>query len=425
MNLSETIAYITRRLDFNPNLQSWKDGLIEDINTVYLDICDQRDWLFLRKEGTVTLLADVEGLASTRTIEVASANLRRVICTGFTPGAGFAGQTITIDSVEYTIGAVIGQDLFLTSSLPSAVLAGSDNFTVRQDRVAMPRDCPSATRFISRADDQGMMTFISREEAALYGHDRSTGGDAYTLIDMFGFMVQAPEFPAAGSSSSGAGSLTVGDVWEFCYTFDWMGVESPPSEVIEVTVGSGHDTIDLSAFENTQWGGGVLFDSGKVKNVYARKRDGRWHLVVTLDAITTTHTFLGTEIDGHSEKDEAQNLFVEGPRQFIEPWHRVGTDKTIAVEYLRQPNAMKGDSDVPLIPTSFHNIIPYRVLSERLMDHGDDAGADRWGRRYEQRLNEMEARYMSRSAKRLVKKSFVPNMIGRTGYRVGTVTKVG
>jgi len=422
MNLSSIRSFITRRLDMNPNLNSWKDGLDADIDIAYQEICDLHDWLFLRKEGTLTLLADVDG-SSTQTLEVASPNVREVLFTGVTPSASWAGQTLIINSVEYTVGAVSGSSVFITSDAP-VTAAGEEDWTLRQDRAALPYDCSQAIRFISRADSQGLMSFISREEASYYGHDRQEGGDTYTLIDMFQDQVRPPEFVLSGTSVNSGGSLTAGQEWDICYTYSWRGLESPPSPVATVTVASGHNQINLADIEDTRHDiSGILYDSGKQKRVYARRRGGRWHFVKTLAASATTTSFLGTEIDNHDEVELENQLFEEGPRLFIEPWVRVGTDKEIAIEYLRRPRPMKGDSDVPSIPVSFHNIVPMRVLMERFLDHGDDAAGQRWKSRYEERLGEMQSRYLSRSATRLVKKSMVTNMARSTWSRVGTVRK--
>ena len=421
MNLAEHRAYITRRLDFNPNLNSWKDGLDVDIDVAYQEICDLHDWLFLRKEGTVTLLADIEG-SSTQTIEITS-NTRKVDFTGVTPSGAWAGQTFILDGTEFTIGAVDGTSVYLTTDAP-VTAAGEEDWSLRQDRVSLPADCNQSIRFISRADNQGLMSFISREEASYYGHDRQSGGDSYTLIDMFPEQVQAPEFVLAGTSAAAAGSLTAGDEWELGYTYVWRGMESPMSPTVTVTVGAGHDQINVASIEDTRHDiGGFLFASGKLKNLYARKRGGRWHFVKQLADSATTTTFLGTEIDSHDETVIGLQWLEEGPRMFVEPWVRVGTDKTVALEYLRRPLPMRSDSDVPSLPVAFHNIIPMRVLMERFLDHGDDQAGQRWKSRYEERLSEMQSRYLSRSATRLVKKSMVTNMARSTWSRVGTVRK--
>ena len=425
MNLADIRGYVTRRLDFNPNLASWKAGIDADINKAYLEIADAFDWNFLRQEGTVTMLTDIIGATGT-TIEIAAANRRRVLCTGFTPNAGFAGQLIDVGTNTYRIGSVNGTDIYLDETASPTVAAGHTDFTIRQERIAMPRDCSESMRFISRSDNYGLMTFIAREEAALYNHQRQAGGSNYTLIDMSPVMVSAPEYGSTLTSDAAAGGvLTVGDEWEVVYTFEWMGIESPPSAVATVTIAATHDSIIIAGLEDTRWNTSTT-TTNKQKAIYARNKTngGRWHKVTTAADSDPSFTFTGATLSSHDEKDDDQRLFVEGVRQYVEPWHRPGANTDVHVEYLMRPFEMVADADVPQIPYTFHDIIPMKVMMDLFADHSDTKTAEVWRRRYEKRLEELKNRYAIRSASRTVKKSMVGRLLRTDSLRVGTVTKL-
>ena len=92
MNLNEIRQRIFDQMDFNPNLQQYRDSVVRRINDHYLQICDSAHWLFLQKETTIQLRKEIEGSA-TVTIRVETSNLRKVTITGGTFSSEMTGQT--------------------------------------------------------------------------------------------------------------------------------------------------------------------------------------------------------------------------------------------------------------------------------------------------------------------------------------------
>ena len=75
-SLTELVQRVHDQLDFDPDLQQYKDSVVRRINHHYLEVCDNDHWLFLQKKTDVSLKKKVEGSA-TKTITIDSATPRR------------------------------------------------------------------------------------------------------------------------------------------------------------------------------------------------------------------------------------------------------------------------------------------------------------------------------------------------------------
>ena len=63
-SLKELIQRVHDQLDFDPDLQQYKDSIVRRINHHYLEICDNDHWLFLQKTADISLKKTVEGSSS-------------------------------------------------------------------------------------------------------------------------------------------------------------------------------------------------------------------------------------------------------------------------------------------------------------------------------------------------------------------------
>jgi hypothetical protein len=84
MNLAELRQRVFDQMDFNPDLQQYRDSVVRRLNDHYLRISDSAHWLFLQKETKIALKKEIEGVAATTTITVSAANTREITLTGFT-----------------------------------------------------------------------------------------------------------------------------------------------------------------------------------------------------------------------------------------------------------------------------------------------------------------------------------------------------
>ena len=110
-SLKELIQRVHDQLDYDPDLQQYKDSVVRRINNHYLEICDNDHWLFLQKTTNLSLKKKVEGSSSaTIIIQAVAPRLVTVSSSVFT--SDMAGQTfVGPDGLEVTIGAVVGSTI--------------------------------------------------------------------------------------------------------------------------------------------------------------------------------------------------------------------------------------------------------------------------------------------------------------------------
>ena len=143
MNLNEIRQRIFDQMDFNPNLQQYRDSVVRRINDHYLQICDSAHWLFLQKESTIQLRKEIEGSA-TVTIRVEASNLRKVTITGGTFSSEMTGQTFknTDTNKEFKIIRVFDStNLFIDENFDGTTGTALQTFKIKFDRQPLPADC--------------------------------------------------------------------------------------------------------------------------------------------------------------------------------------------------------------------------------------------------------------------------------------------
>ena len=159
MNVKEIRQRIYDQMDFNPDIQQYRDSVVRRINDHYQRISDSAHWLFLQKETDLQLRKNITGSSSV-TFQVSGSNARLIQVTGsstlkFT--LEMEGQILVDENgIEFVIVRVEAPDKAFIEPLefsnidsledPSMFWGGSLNtditsFTIRFDRFRLPRNC--------------------------------------------------------------------------------------------------------------------------------------------------------------------------------------------------------------------------------------------------------------------------------------------
>ena len=435
MNVSEIRQRIFDQMDYNPDLQVYKDSVVRRMNDHYERVSDSAHWLFLQKETTMQLRKKVQNnggsVSSTNTLffQVNPANHRQLLAastgthySGVAPAATstltftkeMEGQTLLDeDDNEYRIVAVKSSTvMFIDSTWQKSTAADITNFTIRFDRYALPEDCIEVLGFVDRSEDRGRLMFVDRRREENAYLDRDSSGDVVAVVDDESILDPAPiNQPTAADAGTSAGdTLVSGNKYEYRYTILTEGRESPPSLPVEHTLGTGQTRVTLSNIDDTQWfSGATSYDSGILKLIYRRDvtNDGRWILISSLASGTTTFTdskitptdsftylqSIGFQFSNHRD---IKKWLDPGPIQYVRMWHTPDQDIKIHIRYHFRPATLQADTDAPAWPRQYHHLLIYLTLEDMFMQMQEPQQAQVYRARGEQLLQAMRRRYLAR-----------------------------
>ncbi len=406
-DLGSILQDLYDKLDYNPQLATYKNSLVRRVNDKYRELCTDHQWLFLQRTITLQLRAQVAGSTGI-TAEIPAANLRRVIGTGTSWRADMAGQTLTIgaNSAEYTIQSVdtSNQYLYLTRAAPGAV-AATTTWTIGYPQYLLPADFLALIALQAR-DNLGPLTFISRTTERAHdlegiGSGTGTSFVAY-LIDTI--HDTGPTLAPALALQSG-GNLDAAT--EYAYAYAWIreGREGPMSPETRETTDVANKTIRVtpasSLWRNPSGGGSPSLESGIYRALYRRDvtNDGGWIRITTLTDGTDTYYD-----DNALLPEYAPNLLeVDGPEwsgpcEQIRFWYTASADREIELVYHYQPPELVADTDRPHLPRSCESMLVDMVMEELTQKVGDTASARHYGQRVANNLSKMVARHIRRGA---------------------------
>lgn len=426
MNFKELREEVNSALDYNPDLAAYRDQVSRVLNRHYIRISTQYPWLFLQKTDDMNLKAKVEGSAGV-TAAVAASNNRLVTGSGTSFDASWEGQTFIIGGEEYTIGKVSSTTvMYVTPDVPTT--GATTSWSVEFRRYALPSLCSEILGIMSRADDRGRLMFIDRRKEEGHYLDRDTTGDPILFIEDEHLMarapIEAPTLAVATSSGATGTALKNSNEYEYCYTFDFEGIEGPPSlAATATTAATGDPQITVSGIENTRWfdpSAAALVNSGKEKHLYRRDKtnSGRWVRIATLGSqhvgFVDDEMFIGNS--GESQKLDVYNhddyivLSSHQPIQYIRAWYTASADIAVEIRFSSSVRRMQSDSDVPEWPVQYHHLLVYKSLEDICLKHGMIGQSQLYERRATEMLRAMKDKWLARRARQFVRRGFDDNL---------------
>lgn len=325
--------------------------------------------------------------------------------------------------------------------------------------------------------------------------DRDNSGDPVIAMEGEAFFVEPP--PAAplvasfsttdwtaAYGTSGSPSERLGfaakSIYEYCYTFVYAGVESPPSPVVSIThPDEGDHAVKVYGLIDTRGLTTIstsLLDAGTgmIKRVYRRKVGSkvsprhhgfeRWHHIGDLyggegssedgtsssnggyvvDSGWKTDSTAAQEPDsasspkviGWPQNSRTNNKFwtyhdselhklrvldESGPRQSIQVYRPPNQDMDVEIRYVSRPRRLVADADTPAWPPQYHHVLVYKSLADICLQHGMTSQSQLYERKGEDLLDRMKQKYLARANRKYVRRGF-----GRanSSERWGTPSKI-
>lgn len=475
MNLRDLRDEINSALDYNPDLKQYDDNLTRVINRHYLQVSSQYQWLFMQKRALLMLRADIDG-SSTDTLTSTGTH---VVTLPITEGAGIknlpediVGQTLVVNNATFQITRQHNaREFVVDQQVPSGTYT---SWTIRYNSYPMPRDSVEVLGVMDRgitttetisfesdsttttqtAPNRGRFMFLdARKEEYLY-LDRVGTGDPFVSVEEMHANLPPPDFaPSLRLKTAGGGLTSVvrNATYEYCYTFLYAGMESPPSPVASLdTTTDESDSIVVLIEKLMDTSAKLLTPSntGRVKKIYRRfSRDnvsdvptsrlvsgmGPWRHIATVGESTTSFiddadeltdkTVAGeTSYDGYvdpsGELFRVDRLNEIGPRQYLRFWNTPNSDYFVEARYHRRPFRLVNDADAPEWPVQYHHYLVYAALKDICMQHGMTSNSQLYDGRAKELMERMKSKYLSRTDRMHIRRGFDRAMADRERFGI-------
>jgi len=422
---AQIIQAIKDELEYDPNLAAYHASLGRRVQRAYEEIISAAPWKFAQKTSTLQVLAPVSG-SSTQRLTSISTNGRRIQATNpFTFSEDWEGHVfVEPDGTENIIGNVdtstSPDELHLLNPVNAAIDPSNyEDWSIRFDRYQLPADCAEVLGFMDRraTDGEGRLDFVTRRQEERHFLDRDDKGHPYFVVEDDDVLARPPNTTPTLTLQS-SGGLTLGVTYEYCYTMAYQGRESPPSPVASIVTTSGNLTVRIANLEEVRWNdAGVQESTNKKRRLYRRDatNNGRWMLVKTIDDSLTLFDDTVVLPAYAADYDHVTYLNEHYRRQTIRLWHTPNTDRVISLRYRYLVPPLVADTDTPILPPPYGNLLVYRVLAD-LLAGGE---ATKFERRYNTLFEQLSSsHHIEKNEARHFQKSWMEEILdSRPSYR--------
>jgi hypothetical protein len=405
MNLFEMRSMVGSIVDYDPNVQTYRDEVNQILNQIYLEFFTDRPWSFAQDTIELQVYRDVSD--STGTL-AAGANTVTVGTANFFLASWMQGMVLEIgstpnDNGEYIIQKVVsGTQVILEGFSAIDNVAGTASITVKQRYVDMPIDCVMPVSV-------GIRDVIQGPHTHFYALSRLRDEQLNLLLSITGLptdwilyddiSVMQPVTPPTIALAGGATFSEVGTYYAK-YTFVEGTRESAPSPEASISV-TGATNINSSNLQVTG------ANSGTLKRLYVRTAASKAYYHVT-------NTDVAENTDIENNLALAASYLSKGVRlpehggnyQRIRLYPRQDTDYLINIRYLRRPDMLIEDSDVPDLPVVHHRYLVYRACQELFVKHDNLSHSEMYRKKADAELLKIEQRFLTSGAQMWVKEAF-------------------
>lgn len=410
MNLAEMRSMVGSIVDYDPNVQTYKDEVNRILNELYLDFFTDRPWKFAQETEEVQVYRDV----TVTNVSIAAGNNTVTVAAG-TPFLSWMEGAIVeiqgaadVDNGEYEIIKVTPTVLYLDNFSASASPGGL-TVTVKQRFIDMPEDCSEVLSIGIRNPTSGTQAhfdYLSRardEELSLLLS--STGLPTDWLIHDDVNMNQPVLMPALAVVDAGTTWTELG-AYKVRYTFVHKNKESAPSPEVSVTATSanapsGSFRLDLSNLQNTGTNSGIF------KRVYlSTTTSNAFYHVSNADVNETTATLSTLDLTADYLARGRRLPENDGHYKRVRLYPRQDTDYLVEVRFVFRPDRLIEDTDVPEFPPDHHRYLVYRACQELFVKHDNLQHSELYRRKADTELVRIQNLYLSEGAGYWIKQGY-------------------
>jgi hypothetical protein len=403
MNLAEMRAMVGSIVDYDPNVQTYRDEVNRILNELYLDFFTDRPWKFAQETEEVQVYKDVtvtDGVINLNQNTITSASnpfldwMEGAIVEIRNADDANTGEYVIAKS---TTGILYLEGFSSTENKPNVTAV------IKQRFIDMPEDCSEVLSIGIRSPISGTQAhfeYLSRardEELSLLLS--STGLPTDWLIYDDVTMTQpvlAPELAAVG----GATWSTAGTYYAR-YTFVHKNKESAPSPEVEVTTSLAGFVLNLTNIQNTGTNSGIF------KRCYLRTTtNNAFYQVSNADVDETTLLVNDLDLAVDHLANGRRLPENDGHYKRVRLYPRQDTDYLVEVRFVYRPDRLIEDTDVPEFPPDHHRYLVYRACQELFVKHDNLQHSELYRRKADAELVRIQNLYLSESAGYWIKQGY-------------------
>ena len=390
MNLQELREMVGSIVDYDPDVQTYRDEVTRVINELYLDFFVDKPWKFAVKTTGVPVYKDV---SVTNGVIIAVQNTITSASAPFLPwmnGAIVEISGSTHDDGEYEAEKDGGTaTIYLKGFVATAPHAGL-TITIKQRYVDMPKDCAEVVAVGLRNPTQTPTTsfdYLPRCRDEQYGLLLSAQGQPTDWLTYDDETVLSPVLTPV--PVDGGGSGTFAGETHVKYTFVYQNRESAASPDSLVTLAATSD-LDLGSMQNTG------ANSGYEKRIYIRTAETMaYYHVSQADVAETTVSIANITLPAQYLISQTRLPENSGNYKRIRLYPRQDTDYDVSLRYIYQPPRLIENTDVPEFPPSHHRYLVYRACQELFVKHDNLSHSEVYKRKADIELLRLENNYLS------------------------------
>lgn len=164
MNLNDIVSKIKSLTDYSPELQSYKDQMVDIANDAYFTIWNSKRWKFAQVKDAMKIYPDLSFGNTSKTVSVVNGS-RMVVFSGAVPmltaentmgpyssqsfstaygsiGSAYEGEIFQIGGREYNIIKVVSQtEIHLDEQYRGGTIATSSDWKIKKRYYDLPDDC--------------------------------------------------------------------------------------------------------------------------------------------------------------------------------------------------------------------------------------------------------------------------------------------
>lgn len=405
MNLAEMRAMVGSIVDYDPNVQTYRDEVNRILNELYLDFFTDRPWKFAQETQEVQVYKDVtvtDGVINLNQNTITSASnpfldwMEGAIVEIRNADDANTGEYVIAKS---TTGILYLEGFSSTENKPNVTAV------IKQRFIDMPEDCSEVLSIGIRsptAGTQAHFEYLSRardEELSLLLS--STGLPTDWLIYDDVTMTQPVLEPILAADPAGTTWSAVGTYYVH-YTFVHKNKESAPSPVASVaSPTSGNWRLDLSNLQNTGT------NSGIEKRFYLKTTtNSAFYQVSNADIDETTLSISDLDLSADHLVNGRRLPENDGHYKRVRLYPRQDTDYLVEVRFVYRPDRLIEDTDVPEFPPDHHRYLVYRACQELFVKHDNLQHSELYRRKADAELVRIQNLYLSEGAGYWIKQGY-------------------
>lgn len=389
MNLQELREMVGSIVDYDPDVQTYRDEVTRVVNELYLDFFTDKPWMFAIKSSEISVYKDI---TKTGNMTAGSNEFTTTANPDWINGAIVEISNSTADDGEYEILKVgPSTKVFLNGFTASNTEAVT--LTFKQRYVDMPQDCAEVIAVGLRNPTQTPTTafdYLPRFRDEEYGLLLSSTGQPTDWLLHDDETVLPPVL--APTIQQGAAGPWVEGEYHVKYTLIYQNRESSPSPVASTHL-ANNKILEVTGMQNTG------ANSGYTKRFYVRTTETKaYYHVEQADVAETTTTVASLTVPTQYLISQDRLPENSGHYKRIRLYPRQDTDYLVSLRYIYQPPRLIEDSDTPEFPPSHHRYLVYRACQELFVKHDNLSHSEVYKRKADIELLRLENNYLSAGA---------------------------